>query len=527
MQKSLLDRRTSNSFSKITTDFLYNNSIFKDLIQAEFSLENVAKQIEIKADFEPEKRALLVEVLNQQYASIHPSVSVQKNINSLKEENTFTITTGHQLNIFTGPIYFLYKIIHAIKLAERLKETFPDKNFVPIYWMASEDHDFEEINHTFLYNQKIEFQSEQTGPVGEFKLENWNEIQEQVSAFFKNHPEAMMHDLIKNYAGKNLAEATLNLVHELFRDYGLVILEPNTKILKQEFASIMLKEVEESFSEKAVSKANEQLEKLGYKPQIMAREVNLFYIGKGFRERIIPKDGKFQSKHLGTLSLAEIQAKIQAEPEQFSPNVVLRPVYQECILPNLVYIGGGAEIAYWTQLKGVFEAVQIPFPLLQVRNSLQIFDKNAQKKMQKLNVSKEDLFQEIQVLKNAFVKANVSDELDFSALEEKVMQLQSALSHIVTDLDSNLKNYAESENTKLVKQIEAVKHKLLKHQKSQFDSELKMLEDLKNKLFPNGVLQERTDNFMNFCPDGNYKVFVQSLYEALDPMEKDLILLEI
>lgn len=527
MQKSLLDRRTSNSFSKNTTDFLYNNSIFKDLIQAEFSLENVTKQMELKANFESEKRAVLVEVLKQQYASIQPSASVQKNIDLLKEQNTFTVTTGHQLNIFTGPIYFLYKIIHAIKLAERLKERFPDKNFVPIYWMASEDHDFEEINHTFLYNQKIEFKSEQSGPVGEFDLENWSEIQEQISSFFKNHPEAMMHDLIKKYTGKNLSEATLNLVHELFQDYGLVILEPNNKILKQEFTSIMMKEVEELFSEKAVLKANGQLEKLGYKPQIMAREVNLFYIGKGFRERVIPKDGKFESEHLGSLSLTEIKAKIQAEPEQFSPNVVLRPVYQECILPNLVYIGGGAEIAYWTQLKGVFEHVNIPFPLLQVRNSLQIFDKNAQKKIQKLNVSQEALFQDIQALKNAFVKANVSEELDFSALEEKVMQVQSALSHVVIDLDSNLKNYAEAENTKLLKQIEAVKHKLLKHQKSQFDSELKMLEDLKNKLFPNGVLQERTDNFMNFCPDGNYKAFVQSLYEALDPLEKDLILLEV
>lgn len=527
MQKSLLNRTKSQSFSKFSNEFLYNNSVFTDFIQAEFSISNIGKQIELKKSFDTNKRAILSERLKQQYQSLLVNKEVQKNIDSLLDEKTFTVTTGHQLNLFTGPIYFLYKIIHTIKLAERLKLEFPTNHFVPIYWMASEDHDFEEINHTYLYNKKIEFKSDQIGPVGSFELENWSEIQASVDAFFTNHPESKIHDLIQSYSGKDLAEATFKLVHELFKNYGLVILDANNADLKTEFVPVLLKEVEESFSEKCVLATNEKLEKLGYKPQIYARPINLFYCAKGFRERIIFENETYSTEHLGTKSLDELKKLIQEKPENFSPNVVLRPVYQETILPNLVYIGGGAEIAYWTQLKAVFDTLQLPFPLLQVRNSVQIFDKNAQKKLAKLNLSKEDIFELIQELKNNFVKANLTQEIDFTALEEKAMQLQGELNHVITSFDVNLKNFAEAENVKIIKQLEGIKSKIQKIQKSQFDAELKMLEDLKTKLFPNGGLQERVDNFLNFCPDGDYVSFISLLHEAIDPLEKDLILLEL
>ncbi|MCE3297191.1 MAG: bacillithiol biosynthesis cysteine-adding enzyme BshC [Crocinitomicaceae bacterium] len=526
MQKTTFSRIDSKAFSKFSNDFIYQPDIFRDLIHRVSKLEAFEQQITDKSSFPTEKRAALHQHLTEQYKAVDATENVEKNIALLRDSQTFTVTTGHQLNLLTGPIFFIYKILHTIRLAENLKQRFSDYNFVPVYWMASEDHDFEEINHTHLFNRKITWETQQSGPVGEFETENLESVLEEVKAFFANQPDAPLLNVLEKYTGKNLSEATFRLVHELFKDYGLVILDANSASLKREFVPVMLRETETQFAGQEVLKANEKLENLGYKPQIFARPVNLFYIGKGFRERIVFENGIFSTEHLGPLTLAEIKAKIEASPEQFSPNVVLRPLYQETILPNLAYIGGGAEIAYWTQLKGVFDAAEIVFPILQVRNSLHLVDKNSQKKLSKLGLRITDLFHDLNELKNRYVQEN-GETLDFSAIENKSAELQSSLNTLITAFDANLKSFAEAENTKISKQVEYIKAKIQKQQKSQFDGELKILEDLKNKLFPQNALQERHDNFISFCPDGNYESLIRGLYENVDPWEKDLIILEL
>ncbi|MES2588686.1 MAG: bacillithiol biosynthesis cysteine-adding enzyme BshC [Bacteroidota bacterium] len=525
MQKSLIRRNDSNSFSEFSNKLTYEQSLFQDLIQEEFSLKAFENQLKLKENFSNQKRENLHESLISQYKSLEIFEKTQENIDLLKQENTFTVTTGHQLNLLTGPMYFHYKILHTIKLAEELKKSYPDKNFVPIYWMASEDHDFEEINHTFLFNRKISWESNFGGAVGTYPLENWAEFKNEVKQFFNNFPESNIHTLLDKYKGENLSQATFSFVNELFKEYGLVIIDANKKELKREFIPILKQEIENSFSEKAVLEANSKLEKLGFKPQIFARPINLFYLTKNKRIRIINDDNRFQIDELGTFSKDEILKMIEENPENFSPNVVLRPVYQECILPNLAYIGGGAEIAYWTQLKGVFEKVNIPFPLIQVRNSIQIFDKNSLKKASKLGFTHEELFSSIDELKQIYLQKNMKEELDFSELEKQSQDLASTFEKQIVGFDTNLKNYAEAEKTKLHNQVESIKQKLKKLQKSQFDIELKQIEDLKNKLFPNGGLQERHDNFLNFCPDGSYEVLIKELYDAISPFEKDLIVL--
>jgi bacillithiol biosynthesis cysteine-adding enzyme BshC len=528
MQKSFINRTKISYFSNISNDLVYQQEKFKDLLQFPFSLENFEGQIELKnKQYDEKTRTILVDSLVEKYSKIKISEKVKFNIDLLKLKKTFTITTGHQLCLFTGPIYFIFKILHTIKLCEILKKEYPKFNFVPIYWMASEDHDFEEVNHLNLFNQKITWETDQEGAVGNFNLDGLVEIKEQIKSFFKNVDSKEITDLLNFYEGKNLGEATFNFINELFKEYGLIVIDANQRLLKELFIPILEKEITTSFSENNVGKSNLILEDLKIKPQVFSRPINLFYLNENSRTRIIPEQENFYIENKGIYSKSEILSEIRNFPERFSPNVILRPLYQETILPNLAYIGGGGELAYWLQLKNTFDEAGVLFPLIQVRNSIQIFDKNIQKKIQKLDFLTSDFFKELEQIKQIFLHQNLKDEIDFSELEIKSSDLMFELEQLILRNDPNLMNFVLAEKTKISNQIENIKAKLIKQQKAKFDVSLKQIEDIKRKLFPQNGLQERHDNFLNFCADGNYKGFIQGIYDVIDPFEKDMILVNI
>lgn len=524
MQKYTIHREKSGLFSELSNVLTYDQEKLASLITTPFSIEAFDKQIEQKSTaFSTQNRTVLVETLRRQYADFPSEALVNARIESLLSPNTFTVTTGHQLNLLTGPIYFIYKILHVIRLAETLKTRYPNQEFVPVYWMASEDHDFEEINHTRLFGKTVRWEQTQGGPVGEYSLEGWEELHAEIHAFFQNKPDSEAVEALKTYQGKDLAHATKSLVHHLFGKYGLVIIEPNDAELKRIFAPIMEQEVVQHFAEKAVLKANETIESMGFKPQVHARPINLFYIEKGKRERLIDENDQISIAGLGTFSKAEMIQKIQEMPERFSPNVVLRPVYQECILPNLAYVGGGGEMAYWLQFKGVFDAASIPFPLIQVRNSLQLIDANSLKKLTKLGIETFEIFLDLDELKKKFILENSGEALDFSTLDEAVKIVEAQIQKSILDVDASLNGFASAEIVKLQKQIEHIQAKLMKQQKTKFDGAMKQLEDVKEKLFPQNGVQERKDNFFSFCASGNVFPFLDLLKDAIDPLEKDLI----
>ena len=254
MQKTVFNRYESKAFSKFSNDFLYSPEIFSPLIGNISSPEAFGKQIREKAGFPHEKRSVLADHLQKQYELVENKELSLQQIALLRNEKTFTVTTGHQLNLLTGPVFFIYKILHTIRLSNALKKHYPEFNFVPVYWMASEDHDFEEINHTQLFNRKIQWETAQNGPVGEFETQNLDSVLDEARAFYANHPDAEVHALLQKYRGKNLSGASFRLVHELFKDYGLVILDANAAVLKQEFVPAMLREVETQFAEKRCTK---------------------------------------------------------------------------------------------------------------------------------------------------------------------------------------------------------------------------------------------------------------------------------
>jgi bacillithiol biosynthesis cysteine-adding enzyme BshC len=503
---------------------VYNQQVYAEYINRSFSIENFEKQIDEK-ERNYQGRGVLVEALKHQYAEIKDLNAVEANIKALSSENTFTVTTGHQLSLFTGPLYFIVKILHVIKLSERLNSEYPDNRFVPVFWMASEDHDFEEIQSTNLFGKKLTWESEQKGPVGRFDLDGFDAFKEEIAAFYKNHPESPIHELLETYDGSNLTEATRKLVHTLFKEYGLVIIDGDDPTLKQQFAPIIEKELDEEFSFKAVEKTNESLKKDGGKIQVKAREINLFYVDKGVRSRIQRNDVGYLVDGVGTFTQDEIKAELANHPERFSPNVILRPLYQETILPNLAYIGGVGEMTYWLQLKGVFDEVGCTYPMIAVRNSVMWIDGAVGKKMGKIDLHIEDTFRDTDLIKKEYVEQHAGEELDFSELDATSASLSKLIEDMVLTIDADKKQYAAGEIAKLEKQISGVKGKMLKHSKAKHEEAMKLIDFVKKKLFPDDGLQERGANFFSFCPDGNYSQRIRTLYNALNPEESDFIVL--
>ncbi len=524
MERLTIDRRQTAYFSDLANQINDNQKALQKYIQAPFSLANFEQQIDLKkGHFSTSQRELLYKVVAQQMADYSDFDKVKYNVDLLKEPNTFTVTAGHQLNLFGGPLYIIYKIMDAVRLAEELKKKFPLQNFVPVFWLATEDHDFEEINHLHLFHDTFSWESDQKGPVGRFSLNGIEGFKESVLSKFDNNPE-FAEFIDQFYKTGSLSDATTALMMKLFGDYGLITINADDKDLKSSFAPIMKRELETHFSEKEVLKTTAQLEEDGFHGQAMARPVNLFYIKDQLRERIIPtENGDFEIGE-ELVSKDDLFKNLEKNPERFSPNVVLRPLYQEFILPNLCYLGGGGEMAYWLQFKGMFDQTEVPFPIIKVRNSVQWFDKSTNKKIEKLNLKYTDVFSSIHEVKKQYVVDNAEEELDFNEVEEKSKALILELESLIVSLDKGLEGYAKSEATKIQKQVHGVQQKLIRHSKKKNEDAMKQIDGIYNRLFPNNGLQERYDNMIPFLGKYGPKEFVKMVYEIIDPEEEDLIL---
>lgn len=524
MQTFKFHRSETNLFDEQHISLVYNQEMMLPFIQRVFSRENIEKQVGLKESFSEESRARLCEALEDQYSGIERSDAVSSNLNKLKDPNTYTVTTGHQLSLYTGPLYFVVKILHVIKQCELLNEENSDQHFVPVYWMASEDHDFEEIQKMHLFNRTLTWESDQLGPVGKFELAGLEEVKEALHTLFTNGEEEIK-SIIDAVNGENYAVAMRRLVNKLFGRYGLIIIDGDDTSLKTSFIPIAEKELKESFAFDAVSITNSELKKEGIKEQVYAREINLFYIDKGIRSRIERGDSKYEVSGVGAFTPEEMLQILHDSPEKISPNVVLRPVYQELILPNVLYVGGGGEISYWLQLKRVFDQAGVVYPLIQVRNSIIWIDQNLSKRIAKFDLKLEDIFKDADLLKKEYIEANEAAVLDFSAIEEQKEQLQKEIEGLVYNVDATLEKYLRGEMTRMDKQIEGIKSKLIKTSKAKHESAMNAIDVIQDRLFPNGSLQERTVNFFNFCVQGNVSERLDVLYSALEPFEKDLIVI--
>ncbi len=527
MPADCLSYRETNYYSKLISDYLDQKEELKPFYNRFPSLENFEPQMEDKKRvFTSGKREVLVKALEQQYAALDRGEEVSTNIQSLLNENTFTVTTGHQLNLFTGPLYFLYKIVSTINLASALKKRHPESHFVPVYWMATEDHDFAEINYFNLNGKKFQWNSLQKeagdNAVGELNTEGLEEVFNLFSAEIGGGKNAEdLKQLFKSayLEHDNLTDATRYLAHQLFKEYGLVILDAHKPELKRKFIPYIEKELFEKVSYNSTIGAAENLEKLGYGVQVNPREINLFYLFNGVRERIIEKEGSFFVNDTSIKwTKDEMHKEIKEFPERFSPNVMLRPLYQEVILPNLCYIGGGGELAYWFELKDMFENLKVPFPILLLRNSALIESRKQNEKRQKLDISQAELFLKQHELINRKVRKISNIDIDFTPQKEHLVKQFQQLYELAEKTDPTFLGAVKAQEVKQLKGLENLENRLLLAQKRKLKDEVSRIASLQNELFPNKSLQERQTNFSEMYVEFG-KSLIPELIENLDPLE--------
>jgi bacillithiol synthase len=346
-----------------------------------------------------EQRSALQVVLRKQYTNTGAQMSEKtaENIAKLSETSTFTIVTAHQPNLLLGPIYYIYKIISVLKMAQTANEKYKNLHIVPVFWLGSEDHDLEELNFFNAFNKKFVWETTQTGAVGRMQI---NDVQPLLNEFYTVLGESPNAVVLKNAIAeafdttknRTIAQATFYLLNTLFAKYSLVIIDQDDADLKTMFAPFIQRELTERATEALVLQDIAAIEKAGFRGQAMPRNINLFYHTKNEnnqaqRNRIVFENNKYLVLNTDiSFSESEILEKLTQNPENFSPNVVLRPVFQEFVLPNIAYVGGGGELAYWQERRSVFQYFNMPMPMLIRRQSALIITAAMQKRIVKMGL---------------------------------------------------------------------------------------------------------------------------------------------
>jgi bacillithiol biosynthesis cysteine-adding enzyme BshC len=528
MDAACIDYKDTGYFSQTVIDYLENVPELRSFYSHRPTLKGFAELFNHKKVIA--NRHLLAQVLTEQYFGISqngiPELDaadfIRKRIGLLKLPDTYTVTTGHQLNIFTGPLYFIYKIVTAIKLCRQLKEAHPDKNFIPVYWMASEDHDFAEINYTNIGGKKVHWWYEASGATGRINPDTMRQALNQYKGVLGiDGHSSELGEMVETAYTKfdKLADATRYLVNALFGRYGLVIIDADDHRLKESFAPVMERDIIQQNSFKNITAANEQLQKLGVHIQVNPREINFFYLKENLRERLV-----FENDHYNVMNTdisfteTELKREIKTAPERFSPNVVMRPLYQECILPNIAYVGGGAELVYWLELKSNFDYYKVDFPILILRNSGLVIRKETAAKIKSMELSPAQIFKSADEIKNSWVKKHSNHDL---TLAEEWRELERVFEKIKLrshKIDSTLAPSAAAIQARLKHAVDNLQKKMVKAEKRNYHTRLEQIEQIKKDIFPNNSLQERSENFgLSYVKWG--QLFIDELIRNFEPLD--------
>lgn len=493
--------KESGIFSKRDWAYADSPEIFESFYNLPPQLSSFEKLIHLKSE-NYKHRELFVSELREQYKNIQASEATLNNIEKLAQTNTFCITTAHQPSLLTGPLFYVYKILSAIKLAKHLNQKLPSYHFVPLFISGSEDHDFEEVNHFKFFRDRISWEDKQEGPVGRYKLTTLIPLLNEIKEKFGNSTYAESFSSVLDHAiqtSDHYAQFVLQLVNGLFKSYGLVILNMDNANLKRAAIPLFKEELTQECSKPLVLKEQEKLEKIGYKAQAFARDINLFYLGENSRDRIEKEDGVYRVVNSDiSFSEASLFEHLESNPERFSPNVVLRPVYQEFIVPNLAYIGGGGEIAYWLERKTQFKHFGVTMPILLRRNSAIWIDKSVSGQIQKLGLEIMDFFQHEDVIINKYVERQAEQELSFESEIKEAIQVLDSIIAKSKDIDPTLAKSFSAEKVKVLKSLHQMEGRMKRAEKSKHEININKIRKIKAKLFPNNSLQERVDNFLPY-----------------------------
>lgn len=475
----------------------------------------------------PVNRKALVSTLNKQYNSLNKTKQVEQNLAALADEHTYTICTAHQPNLLTGYLYFIYKIAHAISLAQLLNTKHTDKQFVPVYYIGSEDNDLDELGVFKYNNKKYKWDADgQTGAVGRMDTKSLQPILNELFSVIgppNEHTEQLKKLLTSAYLEHNtIGAATQYLVNELFGKYGLIVIDADDAAFKHELVDVIEDDLLNHNANSIVSKQAEQLAAI-YKSQAYPRDINLFYLKDNIRERI-ERDG--DNWHVLNTDISwskeELLKELKDHPEHFSPNVILRGVLQERILPNVAFIGGGAEVAYWLQLNKMFKHYNTFFPVVMLRQSALWIEPKAAVLQQKAGLSTEQLFQPTDLLIEEYVKANSASDWTTNGENEAFEDLLKQLQDKAVNIDATLSASAAAALTKIQHQLAVLEKKMLRAEKRKHQTYTDRLYKLKDMLFQNNSLQERTENFIEYYPFYG-QAFIDIIVKSIHPVENEFL----
>ena len=476
----------------------------------------------------PVNRVSLHKVVSEAYKAVKKSDRQEKSIEALLSDNTFTIITAHQPVLFGGPMYYIYKICSVINLSRQLNDKFPDTHVVPIFINGSEDHDFEEIDHFNIYGKDVKWERSAVGPVGRLSLEGLDKVLTQLEEILGSgdHAQAMLATVKKAYdSANNYNDFVFQFVNSLFGATELLVVNTDNAELKRSFIPVLKEELINRPSQKIIFETQERLAEHSFKAQAYPRDINLFYLGNGDRQRITFEDGVYQIVDTDqTFTEAEILAELDNHPEHFSPNVAIRPLYQEYIFPNLAYIGGGGEIAYWLERKEQFQHFNVFYPMLIRRNSAMVLNKSMQKQMSQLQLDTTQIFRQEDVIINDFLLAQTDEEI---TIESELATIQEAYESIASKAkvhDPTLEKAILADMTKHLKQVENLGGRIKRVIKSREETNVNKIKKIKEKLFPSNGLQERHDNFIQYYAELGPEL-IDYLIENLDPLDRRFVVI--
>ncbi|MBI1306248.1 MAG: bacillithiol biosynthesis cysteine-adding enzyme BshC [Bacteroidetes bacterium] len=497
-----------NYFSELVNLFLEGDDKINDLLP-EQDISKLMDMVSRNPHYSVSWRISLADVFTRQYSGITddeiPEI-IRKNINLLKNQNSYTVTTGQQIHIFLGPLFMVYKALCCIEEARNLKNKYPHADFIPVFWLATEDHDFEEIRTVGLYNEMYTWDRPGYGAVGRLSPESLLPMVDDIENRIDKTETNLWFLNICRYAYshfKTFAKATQYILHKLLGDTGLLILDPDDATLKNQAKSIFKEDILSNTLSPEIDNSILKMKAAGIKPPINTRPVNTFYLSPEGRFRIEQTSVEKYEAVGGSLSFSkdEINKAIDDEPENFSPNALTRPLYQQFILPNIIYVAGGSEFQYWLELPEMMHYMNVVYPKLVIRKSAFIIGKNLSNQLNKVGLTNEALlfgdseFSQLLTL--------ISSELN-SEFEEIIKTINNDLLKLDNFLAGNnqlqpSKTFRKSKDT-LLSELEKLSQDWVNIQVNSSAKSQKIV-NLKQKILSNNYNQERNESILNYIAD--------------------------
>jgi bacillithiol biosynthesis cysteine-adding enzyme BshC len=498
-------------------DYLYEFENVSKFYANDFrNKDNYLKIFKNVAESRHDLSPSISELLSRQYSKLNPSNLTQQNIKKLSDKKTLAIVTGQQLGIVGGPLYTFYKIITAIKLSRFLSERYDDYNFVPVFWLEADDHDFNEVRSvkiideansllTIGYKEEIA-EDDLKQSVGLINLDSSiNEFFEKLNSSIKETEfKSVIFDRLKNFykEGKSFKEAFSDLVFNYFDEYGLLIFDPQDSEVKKLLKPVFKREITDfRIHTEQLVQVSATLEEL-YHAQVKVKPVNLFLRVDEGRYSIEPVENEYRLRRKRkSFTQEQLLELLENEPDKFSPNVLLRPICQDYLFPTAFYVAGPSEISYFAQIKPLYELYNIAQPMIYPRSSATILENSIANSLEKYSLGMNDLFIDVENIKKKIVNSVEESSVDemFGGIASQIESTFDQLKEKLIDLDKTIADSSNRYRDKILGTVNELKSKAEKAQQKKYEVTLRQIDRAAVNLFPNSNLQEREINFIYFA----------------------------